>query len=63
MLGVVVMLSMIVTFFMWALFGHQTDAERQRVIDSSCAVNVKQVRYPDGMRTPVCNPTGQTWRP
>jgi len=63
MLGALVSLLLIVGFFLWAVLGHPTEAELQRSIDQSCAVNSKQVRYPDGMRTPVCNPTGQTWRP
>lgn len=63
MVGALTILLVIVSFFMWAVLGHPTDAELQRSVDSSCAVKVKQIRYPDGMRTPVCNPTGQAWRP
>jgi len=62
MMGALITTLLLTTFFLWAVLGHSTEAERQQVVDSSCAVKVKQVRYPDGMRTPVCNPTGVAWR-
>lgn len=30
--------------------------------DKVCPPQAKPVRYPDGMRVPVCNPTGIVWQ-
>jgi hypothetical protein len=52
-------------FFGWAVLGHQTPAERQRTVDSSCPARSPEIRYPAHLGGPhpaVCNPTFQTWR-
>lgn len=61
-LGALFTLLGVVTFFMWAVLGHSTPAERQRALDSSCPAATAHVRYPDGMHEAVCNPTNVAWR-
>ncbi len=61
MTGPLVLLAL-VAGFMWAVLGHSTEAERQRTRDSVCVRTDVRVRYPDGYRAPVCNPTGRAWR-
>lgn len=34
-----------------------------RYEDKVCPPQAKPIHYPDGMRVPVCNPTGIVWRP
>jgi hypothetical protein len=52
-------------FFSWAVLGHQTPAERQRTVDSSCPARSPEIRYPAHLGGPhpaVCRPTGIQWR-
>ena len=55
----------VVVFFLWAVLGHSTPAERQRGLDSSCPPHPPVIRYPAELGGPhpaVCNPTRMTWR-
>ena len=65
MVGIAVTFGAAVVFFMWAVLGHSTEAERQATLDASCPVQQKIIKYPVEMGGPhlaICNPTGQTWR-
>lgn len=65
MLGTAFTLLGVVTFFMWAVLGHSTPAERQATVDASCSAQTKIIRYPAHLGGPhpaVCNPTHITWR-
>jgi hypothetical protein len=38
----------VVTFFLWAVLGHSTPAERQRTVDASCPPHQARVHCPEG---------------
>lgn len=65
MLGAMLTIFGAVVFFMWAVLGHSTPAERQAVIDASCPAETKIIRYPAHLGGPhpaVCNPTHVAWK-
>jgi hypothetical protein len=62
MIGAMLSLFTVIAFFLWAILGHSTPAERQRTIDASCPSHEQYVRYPDGYHKAVCNPTNISWR-
>lgn len=62
MLGALFTLLGVVMFFLWAVLGHSTPAERQQTLDASCPTVKRYIRYPDGMHEAVCNPTNVAWR-